>query len=287
MHRKALVGRRARDGSRYKGEGRESGRGSPLWRLIMQSLATRAIEDKMLSHIRPSGKVSRSWDLAVPSQLVKQRPFLPGQERPTAANCAPCSKSKLVSRPDTTKDVYTEQKEKEERRGGGLGSPVHGGGGRWLGKVSRIGHRRDTLTTLVERIGIALTSIYTVTPLLLFFFSFSLSDSLLFFHLFFPPDPAHFILLHHPRRPSVIRVSLIFSDRFFWAACSLFFGQLSAPSRDLIDDRFDYLRPAQSISFAHLGGVLRGVAFRLAASLSSSCLHNLADPTWGIKFFIS
>lgn len=167
-----------------------------------------------------------------------------------------------------------------------MGSPVHGGGGRWLGKVSRIGHRRDTLTTLVERIGIALTSIYTVTPLLLFFFSFSLSDSLLFFHLFFPPDPAHFILLHHPRRPSVIRVSLIFSDRFFWAACSLFFGQLSAPSRHLIDDRFDYLRPAQSISFAHLGGVLHGVAFRLAASFSSSCLHNLADPIWGIKFFI-
>lgn len=118
-----MVGRRARDGSRYKGEGRESGRGSPLWRLIMQSLATRAIEDKMLSHIRPSGKVSRSWDLAVPSQLVKQRPFLPGQERPTAANCAPCSKSKLVSRPDTTKDVYTEQKEKEERRGGVVGIP--------------------------------------------------------------------------------------------------------------------------------------------------------------------
>lgn len=34
----------------------------------------------------------------------------------------------------------------------------------------------------------------------------------LFFHLFFP-NPAHFILLHHLRRPSVIRVSLIFSDR--------------------------------------------------------------------------
>lgn len=45
----------------------------------MQSLATRAVEDKMLCHIRPSGKVNRRWDRrgqAVRSRLVKQWPFL-------------------------------------------------------------------------------------------------------------------------------------------------------------------------------------------------------------------
>lgn len=178
MHRKALVGRRARDGSRYKGEGRESGRGSPLWRLIMQSLATRAIEDKMLSHIRPSGKVSRSWDPAVPSQLVKQRPFLPGQERPTAAT-VPRVLNQSSFRGQIPRKTCTPRRKRKRTREGG-GRVVRRSGthpwGRWTvaWKVSRIGHRRDTLTTLVERIGIALTSIYTVTPLLLFLLFFFL-----------------------------------------------------------------------------------------------------------------
>lgn len=75
----------------------------------------------------------------------------------------------------------------------------------------------------------------------------------LFFHLFFP-NPAHFILLHHLRRPSVIRVSLIFSDRSSEprpppSPCPPLPRSIIAPSRDLIDDRFDYLRPPQSISW--------------------------------------
>lgn len=137
MHRKALVGRRARDGSRYKGEGRESGRGSPLWRLIMQSLATRAIEDKMLSHIRPSGKVSQSWDRRFPlSWLSRDRFCRDNRGRPRQT--VPRSKSKLVSRPDTTKDVYTEEKEKEKRGRGVVrrwDPPSMGevDGGRYLG----------------------------------------------------------------------------------------------------------------------------------------------------------
>ena len=173
MHRKALVGRRARDGSRYKGEGRESGRGSPLWRLIMQSLATRAIEDKMLSHIRPNGKVSRSWDRRFPlSWLSRDRFCRDNRGRPRQT--VPRVLNQSSFRGQIPRKTCTPRRKRKRNGGGGLcadGIPHPRGGGRW--KVSRIGHR-DTLTTLVERIGIALTSIYTVTPLLLFLLFFFL-----------------------------------------------------------------------------------------------------------------
>lgn len=119
-------------------------------------------------------------------------------------------------------------------------------------KVSRIGHRRDTLTTLVESIGIALTSIYTVTPLLLFplFFFLRLEGPLLPPPLLPPLFPQSGSLYSSSSSSSPVCYPrlLNFFRSFFWTAPLSLPRSIIAPSRDLIDDRFDYLRPAQSIS---------------------------------------
>lgn len=283
MHRKALVGRRARDGSRYKGEGRESGRGSPLWRLIMQSLATRAIEDKMLSHIRPSGKVSRSWDRWFPlSWLSRDRFCRDNRGRPRQT--VPRVLNQSSFRGQIPRKTCTPRRKRKRNGGGGLcADGIPHPWGRWTVEgisdwassryLNHVGRKnRNRAHVHLYR--------YSATFIPSLFLSSTQRTSLLFFHLFFP-DPAHFILLHHPRRPSVIRVSLIFSDRFFWAACSLFFGQLSAPSRDLIDDRFDYLRPAQSISLHTWVGSSTVSRFDLPPRSPRRVFYrqNLADPT--------
>lgn len=86
----------------------------------------------------PVGKWTGAGTTAVRSQLVKQRPFLPGQHRPTAAT-VPCSKSKLV-REQIPRKTCREKKEKEVK-GFCVMGPVElrGRWRRYLGTYLRLG----------------------------------------------------------------------------------------------------------------------------------------------------
>lgn len=85
----------------------------------MQSLATRAIEDKMLSHIRPSGKVSRSWDRRFPlSWLSRDRFCRDNRGRPRQT--VPRVLNQSSFRGQIPRKTCTPRRKRKRNGGGGL-----------------------------------------------------------------------------------------------------------------------------------------------------------------------